>query len=123
MLALFVFALFHLVVDIPSYGIWALRDSTMCLDGIFMLLGLAWAMKAEHSRFPGQVAAGPLRVEHVVQLYTMPWGEKLWSWSPVSGVFLKVPILGDFSGAGDILVKAPCFASASAAMWSPVPVG
>jgi O-antigen ligase len=108
MLALLVLAVLHLVVDIPSYGIWALRDSTMCLDGIFMLLGLAWAMKSNNSVFLARWMMG-LFVLNMMYSYTMPWGEKLWSWSPVSGVFLQVPILGEFSGAGDLLVAGAVF--------------
>lgn len=108
MLALLALAVVHLVVDIPSHGIWALRDSSMCLDGIFMLLGLAWAMKSNNSVFLARWMMG-LFVLNMLYSYTMPWGERLWSWSPVSGVFLKVPILGDFSGAGDILVAGAMF--------------
>jgi len=108
MLALLVFAVLHLVIDVPSYGIWALRDSTMCLDGIFMLLGMAWAMKSNNIAFLARWLLG-LYVLNMLYIYTMPWGDKVWSWSPVSGVFLKVPILGDFSGAGDILVDGAMF--------------
>lgn len=108
MLALLVLAVMHLVVDIPSYGIWALRDSTMCLDGIFMLLGLAWAMKSNNSVFLARWMIG-LFVVNLFYAYTMPWGEKMWSWTPVSGVFLKVPLLGDFVGTGDLLVAGALF--------------
>jgi hypothetical protein len=108
MLALLVFSVLHLAVDVPSYGIWALRDSTMCLDGIFMILGMAWAMKSKNIVFLARWLLG-LYVLNMLYIYTMPWGEKVWSWSPVSGVFLKVPILGDFSGAGDILVDGAMF--------------
>ena len=108
MLALLALAVCHLVVDIPSYGIWALRDSTMCLDGIFMLLGLAWAMKTDHSIFLARWMM-ILFVLNMMYSYTMPWSEKVWSWSPISGVFLKVPVLGDFSGAGDLLVAGAVF--------------
>jgi O-antigen ligase len=108
MLALLVFAVLHLAVDFPAYGIWALRDSTMCLDGIFMILGMAWAMKSKNITFLARWMLG-LYVLNMLYIYTMPWGDKIWSWSPVSGVFLKVPILGDFSGAGDILVEGAMF--------------
>ncbi|MFZ0297343.1 MAG: O-antigen ligase family protein [Candidatus Sulfotelmatobacter sp.] len=107
-LALLVLAVLHLVVDIPSYGIWALRDSTMCLDGVFVLLGLAWAMKSNNSVFLARWMMG-LFVLNMLYTYTMPWSDKVWSWSPVSGVFLKVPVFGDFSGAGDLLVEGAVF--------------
>ena len=106
-LALIMLALFHLVVNIPAYGIWAIRDSSMCLDGIFMLLGLLWAKK--NSTF---FLAKWLMLVFVLNLmysFTLPWGEKLWSWSPQSGVFLHVPVLGNYSGSGDVLVYGALF--------------
>jgi len=108
MLALLAATVLHLVVDFPSYGIWALRDSTLCLDGIFMLLGLAWAMKRNGSVFLARWMLG-LFVLNMLYVYTMPWGEKIWGWSPVSGVFLQVPLLGGFEGAGDLLVAGALF--------------
>jgi len=108
MLALLAATVLHLVVDFPSYGIWALRDSTLCLDGIFMLLGLAWAIKGKNIIFLARWMMG-LFVLNMLYAYTMPWGEKIWGWSPVSGVFLKVPLLGEFSGTGDLLVMGAVF--------------
>jgi O-antigen ligase len=108
MLGLLVLTLLHLAVDIPSYGIWAIRDSTMCLDGIFMILGLLWAMKPNSTVFVTKW----LMVVFVLNLFysfTQPWGEKLWSWSPQSGVFLSVPILGNFNGRGDVLMAGTLF--------------
>jgi O-antigen ligase len=107
-LILIVLAVFHLVMDVPRYGIWALRDSTMCLDGIFMFLGLAWAMKSKNVVFVTKW----LLVVFILNLFysfTQPWGEQLYAWSPVSGVFLKVPILGHFNGRGDILLAGALF--------------
>jgi len=108
MLALFVLALLHLVIEIPSYGIWAVRDATMCLDGIFMLLGVLWALKANSTVFMTKW----LMVVFVLNMFysfTQPWGEKLWAWSPQSGVFLPVPLLGNYNGRGDLLLSGALF--------------
>jgi O-antigen ligase len=108
MLALLVFTFLHLAFDLPSYGLWAIRDSTMCLDGLFMLLGLAWARKVNSTSF----VIKWLMVVFVVNLiysFTQPWGEKLWAWSPESGVFFKVPILGNYNGIGDIQLSGALF--------------
>jgi hypothetical protein len=108
MLALFVLALLHLVIEIPSYGIWAVRDATMCLDGIFMLLGVLWALKANSTVFMTKW----LMVVFVLNMFysfTQPWGEKLWAWSPQSGVFLSVPLLGNYNGRGDLLLSGALF--------------
>ena len=98
----------HLIVDIPAYGIWAARDSSMCLDGIFMLLGLLWAMKVNSTATFTKL----LMVVFVLNLIyglTRPWAEQVWSWSPTSGVFLSVPILGHFNGTGDQLLSGALF--------------
>ncbi len=108
MLALIGLTVLHLVRDIPSYGIWALRDATMCLDGMFMLLGMAWARRSNSLGF---LTKWMMVVFVLNMLYslTFPWGEKLWSWSPQSGVFLKVPIIGNYNGAGDLLLTGAVF--------------
>lgn len=108
MLALFVLTLLHLVIEIPSYGIWAVRDATMCLDGIFMFLGVLWALKAKSAVFMTKW----LMVVFVLNMFysfTEPWGEKLWAWSPQSGVFLSVPLLGNYNGRGDLLLEGALF--------------
>lgn len=107
-LALIVLALFHFVVDIPSYGLWAIRDASMFLDGIFMLLGLLWAMKKN-----GTVTLTKwlmaVFVLNMIYSLTLPWGERLWAWSPQSGVFLQVPLLGNYHGSGDQLIYGVLF--------------
>ncbi len=70
MLGLLVLTLLHLVVDIPSYGIWAIRDSTMCLDGIFMILGLLWAIKPNSTVFMTKWLMVVFVLNHVLQLYS-----------------------------------------------------
>jgi O-antigen ligase len=108
MLALLVITALHLVVDLPSYGIWAIRDSSMCLDGLFMLLGLLWAMKANSTSFLIKWLM-VVFVLNMVYGFTLPWGEKLWSWSPQSGVFHNAPILGNYDGTGDLLLSGALF--------------
>jgi hypothetical protein len=108
MLALLVLTFFHLVVDLPAYGIWAIRDSSMCLDGIFMLLGFLWAIKPNSTVFFGKWLM-IVFVVNMVYSFTLPWSEKFWSWSPQSGVFLSVPLLGNFDGTGDVLLAGALF--------------
>jgi O-antigen ligase len=98
----------HFVVDLPSYGLWAIRDATMCLDGLFMLLGLAWAMERNSIGFINKWLLVVFGV-NMLYSFTLPWAEKFWSWSPESGVFLQVPILGNFNGAGDLLLAGAVF--------------
>jgi O-antigen ligase len=106
--ALILFALFHLVVDIPSYGLWAIRDASMFLDGMFLLLGLFWAMR-RNSSVPLMKWLMVIFVLNLFYAFTLPWGEKLWSWSPLSGVFLQVPLLGNYRGNAEVLTSGAVF--------------
>jgi len=108
MLALLGLTLLHFVVDLPSYGLWAIRDATMCLDGLFMFVGMAWAMERKSVGFLSKWLLG-LFVVNMFYSFTLPWAEKLWAWSPESGVFLKVPILGNYAGSGDWLLTGVVF--------------
>jgi O-antigen ligase len=101
-------ALLHLVTDIPSYGSWAFRDATMCFDGLFVLMGLLWARKTDSHHFVAKWLM-VIFVTIMFYSYTLPWGEKLFSWSPVSGVYLPVPILGNYRGTGDWLLAGATF--------------
>jgi O-antigen ligase len=108
LLALLGLTFFHLATDIPSYGSWAFRDATMCFDGLFLLMGLLWASRSDSPN----LLARWLTVIFVVNMFyafTLPWAEKLWSWSPVSGVYLPVRLLGNFHGTGDILMEGAMF--------------
>jgi len=107
-LALLALAFVHLLVDLPSYGLWAIRDASMCLDGLFFLLGMLWATRKNCTG----VLTKWLMVLFVVNLvysFTMPWGEQLWSWSPQSGVFLHVPILGNYRNCALLLMTGALF--------------
>jgi O-Antigen ligase len=107
-LGVLMLASFHMVTDIPSYGAWAFRDCTMCFDSLFLLMGLVWAMKNDSIYFLAKWLMF-IFVVNMVYSFTLPWGETLWSWSPVSGAFLQVPVLGNYNGAGDLLFAGAMF--------------
>lgn len=97
LLAMFILACFHLLIDLPRYGIWAIRDASMCFDCVFIVLGLLW------SRRKGTLT--PLMKWLMVILFlnalyslTFPWMEQISAWSPTSGVFLQIPIIGYYRG-------------------------
>jgi O-antigen ligase len=93
LLGLFLLTLVHLVVDVPAYGLWALRDASMFLDGLFLFLGLCWGMRPD-STIPLMKWLLVMFVLNLVYALSFPWGDALQALSPVSGVFLKVPVLG-----------------------------
>lgn len=98
----------HLLSDLPHYGTWAIRDCTMCFDGLFLLMGLVWARRQNSIDFLTKW----LMVIFVINMFyslTLPWAEAVWSWSPQTGVFQQVPLLGNFSGSGDLLLEGAAF--------------
>jgi len=107
-LVLLVLALVHLAVNIPEFGVMAVRDSTMCIDALFLLIGMAWAMKSQNISFLAKWLT-VLFVLNMLYGATLPWSETIWGWSPESGVFLKVPLLGSFNGTGDLLLIGALF--------------
>jgi len=97
LLAMFTLALFHLVIDVPKYGIWAIRDASMFFDCAFIILGLLW------SRQKGSLT--PLLKWLMIILFlnalyslTFPWMDQISAWSPTSGVFLQIPVIGYYRG-------------------------
>ncbi len=98
----------HLLSDLPNYGMWAIRDSTMCLDALFLLMGMVWARQRNSIEFLTKW----LMVIFVVNMFyslTLPWAESIWSWSPQTGAFQEVPLFGNFSGSGDLLLEGAVF--------------
>lgn len=93
----------HLIVEIPSYGIWAIRDSNFIVEGIFLLSGFLWAR--ERLGLPSMVR-GLLTIFVIASVYGLayPASEQLIAISPRSGVFLDVPLLGTYWSYPFVLV-------------------
>jgi O-antigen ligase len=107
-LALIVLTLFHLVRDIQHYGIWALRDASLSLDGLFILLGLFWAMK-RNAVIPLLKWLTVVFLLNLAYCSLFLWQEKISSWSPKSGVFIPVPILGNYWDSVEFLLLGALF--------------
>lgn len=96
----------HLISDIPTFGVWAFRDSTLFLDGMFFILGLFWAFTDRKLKvfLPWMFA---LFVVNMLYGYTFPWSDRILAASPTSGVFMQVPIFGNYhQTAMDLLIGA-----------------
>lgn len=87
----------HLYFDLPHYGLWAIRDSTIFMDSLFLALGLLWAMKWNNLVVFMKWLV-PVFIVNLVYSYTLPWGESLGAVSPKSGVFQPIPLLGNYRG-------------------------
>jgi O-antigen ligase len=108
LLALLILTFLHLVLDVPEYGVWAFRDASMFFDGIFLVLGLLWAMKG-NGVIPLMKWLMVLLLLNLIYSYTFSWSEKISDWSPKSGVFLRVPLFGNFHGNGSYLLLGALF--------------
>ena len=95
LLALLLLSCIHLVIDVPRYGAYALRDSSMFFDATFLILGVMWARSPRDT----QLLMRWLFYVFVLNLlysYTFPWGEQVQARSPASGVFHSVPLFGNY---------------------------
>jgi O-antigen ligase len=105
-LGLLLLSAIHLIANIPEYGIWAIRDSTIFLDGIFFLLGLFWAVQDRDLKVMVRWMM-ILFFVNMIYAYTYPWSEQILAASPSSGVFMEIPIFGQYhQTAMDLLVGA-----------------
>ena len=108
LLALLLLAFLHLVLDVPAHGLWAIRDASMFFDGIFLLLGLLWAMKG-NSTIPLMKWLMVVLLLNAAYSFTFPFNETISAWSPKSGVFQEVPLLGSRGGNAIYLLAGALF--------------
>jgi O-antigen ligase len=107
-LALLLLSLIHLAVDLPNYGMYALRDSTFSFEALFLLLGILWAVRERNVELLGKWLLF-LFIVNTIYSYTFPWAEQLQTWSPSSGPFHSVPLLGNYQDLAIYLVAGALF--------------
>jgi len=89
-------SLVHLAFDLPRYGGYAARDASFVAEGAFLFLGFLWAQSDEDRTL---FLRGPGLVFLLTFLYslTVLWPGGLASISPTSGIFQRIPIIGNYS--------------------------
>lgn len=102
-LLLSILAFGHLIIDIPRFGGYAIRDASFVSEGIFLLLGFIWAKRAKDVNLFLKVLSILFFVIFAYSL-TYPIKELLLEISPKSGIFLEVPLLGSYSNISFFLV-------------------
>lgn len=85
----------RLLVDIPHYGLWALRDSIFFAGSVGLPFGLVSGWHFRKHRWQRLVTT-PV-VLSVIYGLSYPWKDALAAVSPQSGVFVQVPLLGSYS--------------------------
>lgn len=102
----FVGGLGRLAFDVKPYGLWALRSSIFFVASIAIFAGIYLGSNLRRRQWIPLVTIPMALV--VIYMLTFPWREELWSISPVSGVFVPVPLLGHYE----------CVTVAAAAVWT-----
>jgi hypothetical protein len=98
----------HLIVDLPRYGAWAVRDASVVLEGIFLLLGFLWATRTRDLRGMLAALAGLFLVNTVYSL-TYPMAATVTALSPVSGIFRPAPVIGSYTNTPVYLAAGAFF--------------
>jgi hypothetical protein len=107
-LALLLVTLIHLAVDLPDHGLYALRDSTFSFEALFLLLGILWAVKQRNIELLARWLLFLFFVT-TIYTYTFPLAEQLQIWSPASGPFHSVPLLGNYQDIAVYLLAGALF--------------
>lgn len=95
LIALLLLSCAHLVIDVPRYGLYAIRDGSMFFEATFLILGAAWGRNPRNT----QVLMRWMFFVFLVNLfysYTFPWADRIQAWSPISGVFHPVALFGSY---------------------------
>ena len=106
--ALLLLSFTHLVVDVPRYGMLAVRDSSLFFEAAFLLVGLAWASNVRQTGLLVRWIFVVLLL-NLVYVYTFPWNAQIRSWSPQFGIFHPVPLFGNYEQNGVFLVAGVLF--------------
>ena len=98
----------HLIIDVPRFGFYAVRDSSMFLEAVFLLLGAVWGQNPRDTQF---LMRWMFFVFALNLLYscTFSWGEQIRAWSPTFGVFHPVPLFGNYQENATFLVLGALF--------------
>jgi O-antigen ligase len=108
LIALLLLSCAHLVIDVPRYGLYAVRDSSMFFEAAFLILGAVWARNPRNM----QLLIRWMFFVFVLNLlysYTLPWSAEIQAWSPTSGVFHPVPLFGNYQQSAFFLLLGALF--------------
>jgi len=107
-LALLLLTIIHLAVDVPNYGLYALRDSTFSFEAVFLILGMLWANQERNIELLTKWLM-LLFIVATIYTYTFPWADQLENWSVTSGPFHSVALLGNYQDLAVYLLAGALF--------------
>ena len=92
---LLVMTFFHLLFNIPRWGFYSVRDSSMIFEAVLLILGVAWAQNPQGVEFLKRWFFYVFLI-NLFYSYTFNWAEKIQYLSPKFGVFHPVPLIGNY---------------------------
>ncbi len=98
----------HLLMDFRRYGAYALRDTSFVVEGLFLVLGIVLARHGG-SRKRFTAVLGVIFLANFLHALTFPVSDLVRDYSPASGIFLSVPVLGNYRQTAFFLVAGACF--------------
>jgi hypothetical protein len=102
------FTALHLALEVPRYGVLALRDASMFIEAVFVLAGFLWLRELGSIRVLNQWLFG-LLIANTFYCYTFPFAEQLQEMGPTSGVFQPIALLGQYQHNSEYLVAGAIF--------------
>lgn len=94
-LLLIIYTLGHLGFDIPKNGLYSIRDASMTIELLALLVGFAWTVKYSKYNIYNYIRA--LFILNFIYSLTFFISDRISAISPVSGVFQPVPLLGYYT--------------------------
>jgi O-antigen ligase len=105
---LLAFSAVHLTVDIPRFGMYALRDASLYFEAVFLAAGYLWASENDGvKRFVQCLLV--IFTLNLFYSFTLPLSESVQAISPTSGVFQPIALLGQYQHVGMYLVAGALF--------------
>ena len=105
---LFFLSLCHLILDVPAKGMYAIRDANYAFEILFGICGYLWAARYYNDQSFFKFLLALFIVTFVYSL-TYPFKDLLVQYSPVSGLFREVPLLGSYAAVTFYLVLGGLF--------------
>jgi O-Antigen ligase len=95
LMALLLMSLCHLIIDVPRFGFYAVRDASKFFEAVIVILGVVWARNPRNLELLKRWLFYVF-LTNLFYSYTFIWGEKILDMSPEVGVFHPVPLFGNY---------------------------
>ena len=98
LMALLVMTFFHLLIDVPRYGFYAVRDGSMFFESVILILGVTWAQDPRNTELLKRWLFYVF-LANLFYSYTFIWGEKYNPCRPVLASFIRFRCSGTINRA------------------------